>query len=359
MGKKLINLAHNKCDYECMWNGIEDIYCDKTKEEIPEFFFFCLSGIGNFVYLKQPNGDAKRFAAWNDGRTKKMYQSVAATIGFSYKHIEGRTFAYAMKKSKEQIDQGKPVVLGCLDMYYLEYYPKFYFKEHIPIHYVLMVGYDDEKRCAYILDCGVKEVQEISYELLEQALNVEKTSLGDKNSICIIDFVEHQKSVIEIAKECFFSKANAMLEPKAGFVGIKGMHKLAKEFPCWKQELSTEDYEKALRNIVMFTGTVPVLPNKLRGMDAQNEILHMADREKLSGVLVHLGEKYQIPSWIKSAKLFQESGEFIQSMTNQITDYLVGEQNDLDRVPEIILQIAHLEEKAYQEMLIGAKEDID
>lgn len=55
-----------------------------------------------------------------------------------------------MKRAKEQIDNEKPVVLGCLDMYYLSHYPKFYNKEHIPIHYILMVGYDDEEQCWYL-----------------------------------------------------------------------------------------------------------------------------------------------------------------------------------------------------------------
>lgn len=353
---KIIQINHTPCDYECMWNGIEDLYQNKSGKTLPKHFFFSISGIGNFVYLKQNKGILKRQASWNDGRTKQMYSLVCDMIGFQYKHIEGRTFGYAMKKAKEQIDSNKPVILGCLDMYYLKYYPKFYEQVHIPIHYVMMIGYDDEKRCAYILDCGVKEVQEISYELLEKALAVEKTVLSDKNAVCTIEFQENLKSVIEIAKLAFYQKAKRMLEPEVGFIGIKGMRKLAKEFCGWKDELTQSEYEEALRNIVMFSGTVPALPNRLLGDESDDNILHKGAREKLASVLKKLGQDYQIDYWVVSADYFLQSGEIIEKMTNQIVEYLLKEREELDDITFFINEIADIEEKGFENMLTGAKE---
>ncbi len=40
MRKIIENLSHHLDDYECMWNGIEDIYMNKTGEKIPDQFFF-------------------------------------------------------------------------------------------------------------------------------------------------------------------------------------------------------------------------------------------------------------------------------------------------------------------------------
>ncbi len=76
MTKKVIELRHKVCDYACMWNGIEDLYQTRLGEDIPDYFFFCLSGIGKFVYLKFSNGNMRRMTSWNDGRTKKMYDSI-------------------------------------------------------------------------------------------------------------------------------------------------------------------------------------------------------------------------------------------------------------------------------------------
>ena len=55
-------------------------------------------------------------------------------------------------------------------MYYLHYYPELYQKQHVPIHYVLVVGYDDDKQEVYIQDCSQEGIQKISYTEFEKAL---------------------------------------------------------------------------------------------------------------------------------------------------------------------------------------------
>ena len=357
MSQKVIKLRHKVCDYICMWNGIEDLYQTKLGEDIPDYFFFCLSGLGKFVYLKFSSGNMRRMASWNDGRTKKMYASICDIVGFKYKHIEGRKFEYVMKRAKEQIDNERPVVLGCLDMYYLSFYPKFYYKEHIPIHYILMVGYDDEEQCAYVYDCGIEEMQKIKYETLEKALNIEKTSLSDRNSMCIIELDDEIKSIKEIAIKGFYEKANKMLNPKVGFCGIPGMRKLSKEILNWKDELTALEYETALRNIVMFTGTVPNLPNRLLMIEEKDEIEHQADRREYAALLMQLGEKYGFQEWKVAGEFFKKSGIIIQEMTDLIVEYLLKECKELTHLPHMINQIADIEEKAYQNILEGIKNE--
>jgi len=41
---------------------------------------------------------------------------------------------------------------GALDMYPLRYYSDLYKKQHIPIHYVLVVGYDEEQAYGILKD---------------------------------------------------------------------------------------------------------------------------------------------------------------------------------------------------------------
>jgi hypothetical protein len=354
MGNKLLTIPHHVDDYECMWNGIEDLYMQKSGEKMPHQFFFCLSGKGNFIYLKSNMGELKRRAAWGDGRTKQMYKEISDIVGFKYKHIEGRTFEYAMKVAKEQIDMGCPVVLGCLDMYCLNYYPKFYKEEHIPIHYVLMVGYDDDRENAYILDCGIESVQEISYELLKEAMNVETKGLSLKNTVCTIAFEKNLKSTVEIAKEGFYRKAKKMLESPVGFAGIRGMYKLAKEFLHWQEELTKEDYEAVLRNTIMFSGTVPQMPNRILGIEEADNIRYMCGREQMSSVLTELGKGHQIAAWCEAAELFIESGSVLEKIVKNMIEYLLGERTDLDEVPEMIICVAQIEEKAYRKILSGA-----
>ncbi len=185
MNKPMVNIQHHQDDYECMWNGIEDIYITKTGEKIPNGFFFALSGFANFVYLKFKAGELKRMPFFGDGRTKPMYDFLKDIVGFTYHYTEGRSFPYTLRKAKEEIDQGYPVVVGALDMYELEYYPKIYHRLHIPIHYVLMVGYDDGQQCISLLDCGKNEMQVLPYSNLnERSISSNAVSKSDSSVLC-------------------------------------------------------------------------------------------------------------------------------------------------------------------------------
>ena len=80
MAKKIIELKHHVDDYECMWNGIEDIYMNITGEKIPAQFFFAMSGFCSFAYIKTNKADIKRMVSFGDGRTKKMYEFLAICL---------------------------------------------------------------------------------------------------------------------------------------------------------------------------------------------------------------------------------------------------------------------------------------
>ena len=92
--------------------------------------------------------------ALGDGRTRKMYEFLAPIVGFDYKVCEYKSFEKALAKIKSEIDAGYPCMIGALDMFYLPHFEKLYHKEHIPFHYELAIGYDDEAQILYFLDCG-------------------------------------------------------------------------------------------------------------------------------------------------------------------------------------------------------------
>lgn len=144
-----------------------------------------------------------------------------------------------------------------------------------------------------------------------------------------------------------------MLNLKVRFVGISGMRKLSKEILSWEAQLTVEEYETALRNIVMFTGTVPIIPNRLLMIDEKDEIEHQATRREYGALLIKLGGKYSFEQWKVAGNLFSKSGSIIQEMTDLIVEYLMKESKELNRLPNMINQIASLEEKAYQNILEG------
>lgn len=166
-----------------MWNGIEDIYMNKTGENIPNQFFFAMSGFCSFAYIKTNKSDIKRMIVFNDGRTKQMYKFLAPIVGFEYHFIEFKSPELALAKAKKEIDNGFPVVIGALDMYHLDYFEKIYHKEHIPFHYILMIGYDEEEEKVYFYDYGRNNVMNISYSSIFLAMNSSYNGLSNPNTI--------------------------------------------------------------------------------------------------------------------------------------------------------------------------------
>lgn len=69
MSENLIHMEHHVDDYECMWNGIEDLYIGNTKQTHPPSFFFVLSSFGSFCYMKTSKSELKRMIALGDGQT--------------------------------------------------------------------------------------------------------------------------------------------------------------------------------------------------------------------------------------------------------------------------------------------------
>ena len=336
--RNIIELKHHLDDYECMWNGIEDIYINKTGESLPNSFFFLLSGFGSFCYLKTEKADLKRIVALGDGRTKKMYEFLAPIVGFQYKHHEYKSFEKALVKAKSEIDLGFPVVLGAIDMFYLPYFEKLYQKEHIPFHYILMVGYDDDKQIIYIYDCGREEIQSLSYENLKNAMNCSYPGLSKENTICTIRMVE-KRDKIEIAKNALARKKDLFLYPKAGFLGFKGFLKFINELPNWKKELTKVEYDKILTNMVEFFGTVPTIPNAVKGIEKPDFIEFKGGFDKMSRMLRFLGDETKEDYWERSAAFFDEGAEVIEKISHIIIEYLSNKEDNRDMLPELFTEI--------------------
>lgn len=338
MQKKLIALKHHMDDYECMWNGIEDIYIRDTGEKLPPSFFFILSSFGLFCYLKTPKSELKRIITLGDGRTKKMYEFLSPIVGFEYKHYGYKTFEQAIKKAKAEIDAGNPTVLGALDMYYLPYFSKLYHGDHIPFHYVLMIGYDDDVQCIYLLDCGRDEVQTLSYNELRQAWNCSYPGLSKPNTVCMVR-MNASKNKYQITKEALAKKGEMFLNPPVGFVGRKGFQKFINEFPKLKNELTKEDYDKILINMVTFFGTVPTVPNALRGIKEPDEVSFNGGFDKMSRVLKDLGKEYGNQTWVEASNRFDEGAVIISEITNVIVDYLIEKSDKTDQLPSLFTKV--------------------
>ena len=334
----LINLKHHFDDYECMWNGIEDIYMSKTGETLPSSCFFTLAQMGLVCYQKTDRAEIKRMVSLGDGRTKKMYAFLAPIVGFEYQHCEFDQFERALKRAKSEIDAGYPAVLGALDMFYLPYYPKLYQKYHIPLHYVLMVGYDDENASVKLYDCGREELISLAYEDLRKSLDCACPGMSHANTVCTVR-MDRPNGKFQIAQQALSKKAEWFRNPPTGFLGRKGLEKLISDLPRWKTELSTEEYNEVLMNMVMFFGTLPSLPNALLGSPEPDAIRFMGRLDVASNVLSSFGTEFEQTNWIKAANSFLSAGRSIEQITNIAVDYLTKKTDETDVLPEAFSEV--------------------
>lgn len=342
----LLQLEHHVDDYECMWNGIEDLYISGTKESLPPSFFFVLSGFGSFCYMKTNKAELKRMVALGDGRTKQMYQFLAPIVGFDYRHIECKTFEQALSRAKAEVDQGHPCVLGALDMYYLPYYDKLYHGEHIPFHYVLMVGYDDEAGWVYVNDCGRAQTQTLPYAELRPAWDCSYPGLSKPNTLCRVR-MNSRKTKYEIAKEALEKKGGLFLNPPVGFVGCRGFLRFIDELPGWKAELSREDYNAILAHMVQFFGTVPTVPKGLRGIDQPDQVAFGGGFDKVSRVLEDLGQEYGDKEMLKAANVLAPGAEVISDIKDVIVDYLTGKEDRTARLPALFTHVMEITKQGF------------
>ncbi len=194
-------------DYVCMWNGVEDLYICDTGEKLRLNFSFCIEQLWFvLLYEKRQKRNSNAWLRWVMGEHGKM-SFLAPIVGLIIKYVNTKSFEKALAKIKSEIDAGYPCMIGALDMFYLPHFEKLYHKEHIPFHYELAIGYDDEAQILYFLDCGRTDIQTIPYEEL-RLFDCSYPGLSKPNTVWAVR-MQTNKGKYEIAKkEAFAQKKN-------------------------------------------------------------------------------------------------------------------------------------------------------
>ncbi len=242
MQKKIIEIPHTVCPFTCTVNGLGDVYRWKTGQMIHDEFLMSTSGMASFFYLKLKKAKPPFMVFWSQG-IKKQYKNLEHIFGFKINIKEGRSFNFALNKVKQEIEKGNPVVIGPLDMFYLEYRNEFFQKIHAFPHFVLAVGYDDTESKLFLYDCDLSGMQILSYNNLKLAWGKDEPGYMKRNAVITFSLSEKHLPLHKVIKKGLLLKANEMLNPPIRNLGIPGIRKLAKEFLGWEKQLSKEDYK--------------------------------------------------------------------------------------------------------------------
>ena len=322
---KIISLPHKLCEATCYVNGLEDLLASREGNYI-DFLLSVIGGMASFTYLKIKRAHPPYMVYWSTN-PKYLLRNLGKIVGFTQVIMEGKSFKTTFSKIKEAINMDKPVMAGALDMYYLHYYPNIYRKHHIPIHYVLVVGYDDKKKRIFVHDCSRTDVEEIPYIEFEKSLNVKVPGMSNKNTIRVFELPMNIPSEFEVAKKGFIFKAQQMLTPPVKLFGIPAMYKVADEIVSW-------DNEDCFKHLITYATTPPQIPITFKHSDGM--------RFAQADVLENLGNKYKVDEWTKASKSFRKSGELI------IETCKAALLQNSKRCSKLITQIADIEEKAYR-----------
>ncbi len=249
--RTLHRLTHKVCESTCYVNGLEDTLAWKGAD-YADFLLTVVGGMAGFAYLRFKRADPPGMV-YGGANPKYLIKDLAQTIGFKERTIEGKTFRNTFSKLKESLDNGQPVVAGALDIYYLHYHLDIYKRLHVPIHYVLVVGYDDAEQVASVHDCGHRNIQRISYDEFEKSLNINVPRMSKKNTIRTFTLPQKITSEYEVAKKGFSHNAEHFLHPLVKLFGVPGMRKLAEENMKW-------DNKKCFEHLATYATTPPLLP---------------------------------------------------------------------------------------------------
>ena len=322
--RKMHMLPHRVCESTCYVNGLEDLLTWKGAD-YADFLLSILGGMAGFAYLRFKRADPPCIVYWG-ASPKYLINDLANIIGFEEKVIEGRSFRFTFSRLKDFIGEGQPVMAGALDMFYLHYYPDLYRKQHVPIHYILVVGYDDEEQVVFVHDCSHENVQKIPYDEFEKSLDVKVPGMSKRNTIRMFTIPEKVPSEFEVAKKGFSYKAKRFLHPPVRMFGVPAMRKLADEIFEW-------DNRKCFEHMVTYATAPPLLPETFENSHGMR--LSQAD------LLSTLGGKYGVSNWSEASTLFRESGRKIMQLCEAAL------KQDRQKISDILLEIADVEEEAY------------
>ncbi len=252
--ENMISIPHRLAHGLCPVNGIRDLVQWRTGRDWTNEFLFGLGQGGGFAYLRFNFADPPRQAYWG-ASSPRQHKYLAELFEASYSEIENRSFKYTWSKAQEAVQAATPPILGPLDMYHLHFYVGIYHQRHIPIHYLLLVGFDDHN--AYVHDTGTEEVQSVPLAELEQAWNVNVPGLGKRNRLAILDIAQQIPPTEVLIRKSIRDECKTMLKPPVSMVGVPAMEKLSREIAKWPQELGQEATEKSLQQVREYLNTPP------------------------------------------------------------------------------------------------------
>jgi len=250
----MLTLPHRVAPGMCPVNGIRDLVHWRVGRYWTNEFVHGLGQGGGFAYLRFNMADPPRQVYWGNA-SPRQHKYLAGLFKADFLDYEGRSFKFTWNKVLDALDEHTPPIIGPLDMFHLPFYPGVYHERHIPIHFLLLVGYDDHD--AYALDTGQQDIQCISLAELERAWDVNVPGMGKRNRLAVIKMPDHLDPTSRLIRKAIHDQCQTMLKPPSSMLGIPAMEKLAREINHWPHELGDDSTQRSLQQVCEYLNSPP------------------------------------------------------------------------------------------------------
>jgi hypothetical protein len=324
---KILNIPHRTRHGMCPVNGIRDLVQWRSARDWSNEFLWGLGQGGGFAYLRFNAADPPR-QVYTGISTPRQHRYLAGLFQAGFTESENRAFKSSWAKVQQAVEVGTPPILGPLDMYHLHYYPELYHRRHIPIHFVLLVGYDDDT--VYVHDTDKDAVQAIPLSELQLAWDVNVPGLGKRNRLAILDIPRELPPTEALIRQAILDQCQTMLHPPVSMIGIPAMRKLTSEITSWPEELGEDTAARCLRQVREYLNSPPDLEGNHLTAGRDLYIAFLQQAGEMSGV-----------DFSEAVGHLQEPILFISEVAGAI------QQNDLEKAARCFEHMAEAETRAY------------
>ena len=184
------------------------------------------SGLG-FIYFRNPRGTPPSRIFY--GRTTALEHDLCAHLALDFEEGADDDADHAWRAAKDWIDRGVPLLLH-VELSQLPYY---HTRTPFPGHRVVLAGYDDAHRVAFLADTDFPGLQEVSYETLVAARSAQIAPIPLHNEWLAIEPTRRHVPVADAVIVALRDNALAMDLDRAPHQGVMGMETLAEDFGNW------------------------------------------------------------------------------------------------------------------------------
>ena len=236
--------------HHCITGSLRHIY-DWAGYDISEDMLLGLgSGVG-FSYWHFKGLDPFYGGRANIERpgVEGLEKTVGRRTGVAVENFRTSSRRKAENAMLESFASGEPMMVY-LDMGFLGYLdlPEDY---HFGAHCVALVGFDDAAGTVLVADRD-SELHPVSLDELEQARGSTFKPFPPQHQWFTFDFSGARAPTEAELWESIRDAAFGMMEPPISNIGIKGIHKAARETAKWPQLMETDDLRRCCFNAAIF-----------------------------------------------------------------------------------------------------------